>query len=61
VTDCSFFLLIGTKFDITEESAAAVPIRGTTADVDLFEETKKVLQSLDIPVGVQKLVGLMRD
>jgi hypothetical protein len=36
-------------------------MKGTTTGADLYEEVKKVLQSLDIPVGIQKLVGLMTD
>jgi hypothetical protein len=45
---------IDMDLNITEELAASVPVKGSTTGADLFEEVKKALQSLDIPV--QKLL-----
>jgi hypothetical protein len=41
---------IVTDFNITEELAASMPMKGTTTGVGLYEEVKKVLQRLVIPV-----------
>jgi hypothetical protein len=61
VTAYCFFLRIGTEFDITEESVAAVPIKRITAGAHVCKDIEKVLQILDTPAGVQKLVGVMTD
>jgi hypothetical protein len=34
------------EFDITEESAAEMPTKGIAAGADLYEEARKVVQSL---------------
>jgi hypothetical protein len=41
---------IDVEFNITEELAASVPMKGSTAVGDLCEEHKGLAQSLDIPV-----------
>jgi hypothetical protein len=47
------------EFNITEELAAFMRMKGTTTGADLCEYAKKVLQSLHIPI--QKLSGLVMD
>jgi hypothetical protein len=48
------------EFNITEEFAALMSMKGTTADAaDLYEEARKALQSLDI--RMQKLFGSVTD
>jgi hypothetical protein len=44
------------EFSITE---TLMPMKGTTRGVDLYEEVKKVLQSLNIPM--QKPAGLVME
>jgi len=46
-------------FNITEELAALILMKRTTTGGDLYEEIRKVLHSLDIPI--KKLDGLVTD
>jgi hypothetical protein len=41
---------IDVEFNITEESAALMPMKGKTTGTNLYEEVRKALQSLGIPV-----------
>jgi hypothetical protein len=41
---------IDVEFSITEDSAALMPMKGKTRGADLYEEARRVLQSLGIAV-----------
>jgi len=41
------FTQINMEFNITEESAVLMPVKGATTAADLYEEVKKGLQNLD--------------
>jgi len=43
------------EFNMTEELAALMSVKGTTTDADLHEGVRKVLQS--VVVRIQKLAG----
>jgi hypothetical protein len=46
---------LGMEFNMTEELAALMSVKGTTTDADLHEGVRKVLQS--VVVRIQKLAG----
>jgi hypothetical protein len=47
------------EFNVTEELAGLMAMKGMTTSEDLHDEIEKVLQKLNIPI--QKLVGVVTD
>ena len=48
-----------TNFNVTEEFASLVPLKGTTTGYDIYKDLKTILNSLNIPI--EKIVGVTTD